>query len=155
NDYNTTTQTSPTYTLTAGALLRTGLAPISFDGLKSGDALYTSMNIGAEVDVQSTAIPTDVVCLGADFVSVSDAGRSTQGITAPVNVTDPSGAAILLVDDSNDTVGRAVTLADGSVTGLSPAAVTWTATPAGRVTGGVGRLILDGGSGDNTFTVLG
>src|SRR5262249_13491953 len=59
---------------------------------------------------------------------------------------------ILIVDDSNDTVGRTVTLVDGSVTGLSPAAVTWTATLPGTVTG-VARLILDGGAGNNTFNV--
>jgi Ca2+-binding RTX toxin-like protein len=153
NDYNTATTTAQTYTLTANALSRTGLAPITFDGMY-GDALYTSVNLGAEVDVQSTAIPTDVVCLGADFVSVSGAGRTTQGINAPVNVTDPSGAAILLVDDSNGTVGRTVTLTNGRVAGLSPADVTWTATPPGQVAGGVGRLILDGGLGDNTFNVF-
>src|SRR5262249_49969131 len=63
-----------------------------------------------------------------------------------------SGATILIVDDSNDTVGRTVTLMDGSVTGLSPATVTWTATLPGTLTG-VARLILDGGAGNNTFNV--
>jgi autotransporter-associated beta strand protein len=153
NDSNTGTTGAQTYTLTAGALNRTGLAPITFDGMVS-DTLYTSVNIPGVVNVQGTAIPTDVVCFGAGFVTVGDASRATEDINGPVNVTDPSGATILLVDDSNDTVGRAVTLSDGSVTGLSPAAVTWTATPPGQVTGGVCRLILDGGSGDNTFNVL-
>jgi len=91
---------------------------------------------------------------GNDSVTVGGAGRTTQAVAGPVNVTNPTGVTILVVDDSNDTFGRTVTLVPGSVSGLSPTPVTWTPDTSSSEPGGVGRLILDGGSGNNIFSIL-
>jgi hypothetical protein len=143
------------YTVTASTLSRTegatAFADVAYQGIASLE--LDGSNQGATYMVAGTAVPTKIVSNGPSYVTVGDAGRTTKAIAAPVNVTNPTGATIVIVDDSYDSVGRSVTLSDGRVTGLSPADVTWTATPPGTFTG-VARLILDGGSGDNTFNVL-
>jgi hypothetical protein len=162
----TNIQSSVSYSVTAQDVNRTaGYGYSTSNGGGGGtsfiDIVYQGIaslelkgsNLGATYDIASTAVPTSVVSNGASYVSIGGAGRATQDIAGPVNVTNPNGATILIVDDSYDTVGRAVTVSNGRVSGLSPADVTWTATPPGSLTG-VGRLILDGGSGDNTFNVL-
>jgi Ca2+-binding RTX toxin-like protein len=62
-----------------------------------------------------------------------------------------AGGDLLVVDDSGDTTGRTATLADGSLTGLAPAPISW--TPTSSSTGGVNQLIFQGGSGGSTYTV--
>jgi Ca2+-binding RTX toxin-like protein len=64
-----------------------------------------------------------------------------------------AGATSLVVDDRGDPTGRAATLSDGMITGLTPAPATIGWTPTSSATGGVTDLTVFGGSGGNTFTV--
>lgn len=107
------------------------------------------------VELASLANPVNVTAsAGANAaVVVGGTGRDMRNILGPVNVTNPNGVTSLYIDDSNDTVGRTATLSDGRLSGLSPADVTWTATPPGTVKGGMANVQLFGGSGNNTFNV--
>src|SRR5262249_54071261 len=60
-----------TYTLTAGAVYRTDMAPVTFDGVIY-DELYTSETAGAVVNVQGTAagVATYVIAGAGDPVTV-------------------------------------------------------------------------------------
>src|SRR5262249_30661624 len=64
------------------------------------------------------------------------------------------GLTGLVLDDSADPVGQTATLfndgTNGKVTGLAPATINYSDGD-----GGVGALVVDGGSGGNTFTVDG
>jgi autotransporter-associated beta strand protein len=163
------------YIVSADTISRTGAQAISYTGiadlflfggsasdmfdvldtnhsLSSATYIYTGVG-GNTVYVDKTTGSLDVIGSGLDAVVVGGTGRNTQNINGPVNVTNPTSATSLLVDDSNDPVGRTVTLNDGDVSGLSPADVTWTATPTGTVKGGMANVQLFGGSGNNTFNV--
>jgi hypothetical protein len=156
--------TPQTATMDTGSVF--GLAPAEIDyGSTALGTLNVYTGTGANtVYIDSTPaavfIPqvgivytqTNIIGGGLDAVVVGGTGRNTQNINGPVDVTNPTSATILFVDDSNDPTGQTVTLTNGDVSGLSPADVTWTASPPGTVTG-IARLILDGGSGDNRFDV--
>ena len=75
-----------------------------------------------------------------------------QHLTGVINVINATGSTALTLDDSQDTTGQTATLTDngtsGSVTGLSPALITYTDAD-------ISSLTVDGGSGGNTFTVHG
>jgi hypothetical protein len=61
------------------------------------------------------------------------------------------GATSLYISDSSDQIGRTVTMGDGSITGLGSGGISW--TPTSSLTGGVISVVVDGGSGGNTFNV--
>jgi hypothetical protein len=90
---------------------------------------------------------------GTESVHVGNGG-SMQGILGWVDVYNSSslGYSNLYLDDSSDTTGRTVNMYGGSISGLAPAAIYWTATSS--YTGGVQSLEVDGGSGGNTFNVF-
>src|SRR5205823_2753512 len=96
--------------------------------------------------LKTTAPVTINAGSGTNSVSIGLAG-SLAGINGAVAVADPAalGVTTLKVLDFNDTTSRNVTLGTGSLTGLSPAAITW----------GVGIVSLEvrGGNAGNTFTV--
>jgi hypothetical protein len=80
----------------------------------------------------------------------STLGGNVQGIAGPVSVQG-AGGDLLVVDDSGDITGRTATLANGSLTGLAPAPISW--TPTSSATGGVNQLVFQGGSGGSTYNV--
>ena len=166
-----------TYTDTAGAAWGsiTGLAPgsinyrlsdtatgIVIDSGSSGDnytitggASFQSLNIngGAGNDTFNVLATSAPVAIdgegGSDQVTI---GNGTLGsINGQVSVADTGGSAHLLVEDFLDTVGRTVTLGDGSLTGLAGSSITWTPTATGS--GGVSYLSVLGGQGSNTWNV--
>jgi hypothetical protein len=119
----------------------------------------TTLNTGTggdTVNVSGTTGALNVVNpAGQDSVFVGGngsalGGGNVQGITGAVSVSG-AGATDLVVDDGGDTTGRTATLSDGAITGLAPAAISW--TPTVLLSGGVTRLRVFGGSGGNTFTV--
>ena len=80
-------------------------------------------------------------------------GGSLAGIKGAVHVSDAAGASYLYIDDGGDTAGRSATMNDGSLTWTSYAApIYW--TPTSTTTGGVYDLTIQGGSGNNTWTIL-
>ena len=92
-----------------------------------------------------------------DIGSILYSGQpgSVANINGSVHVfnSGSSGFSSLEVDDSGDTNNQTANLYDGSITGLAPAAIDWTANSP--TAGGVGLLGVFGGSGANTFNVFG
>jgi hypothetical protein len=153
----------------------TGLAPasinyrladtasgITIDGGSAGDiftvtggASFQTLNLngGAGNDtfnVQDTFATVNIDGGGGqDQVNVGNG--TVSGISGPVNVTDTGGSAYLLVEDYADSTARTVSVSDGSLSGLAPAAISWTPTATG--TGGVNYLHILGGQGSDTWNV--
>jgi hypothetical protein len=122
-------------------------------------AFITSIAIDTDdladfVRVASTAVPTTVTTAGAgsDTVTIGDAG-SVQGITAAVTVMNPDSLSTLVVDDSADPTGRAVTMSEAAITGLAPAAINYNANEIGNTDPTLPGLTVNGGTGADTFTV--
>jgi hypothetical protein len=92
---------------------------------------------------------------GLDKVNLG-AGGSVQGLLSGADIDNTLGFTALTVDDSNDTVGRNVTMdvfADGGaqIVGLDPSG----GGPFGifYVVKDVSSVTVNGGSGGNTFTI--
>jgi hypothetical protein len=86
---------------------------------------------------------------GADTVVIGRQGPATSGgtvgaINSFVEVGGV-GTVALIIDDSADTVGRSAVLSDNSLVGLAQAPIYYL--------GNVASLTIDGGGGDDTFTV--
>jgi hypothetical protein len=120
-------------------------------GLSTGTGNDT-VNVEATTGSLSVDNPggQDSVYVGSNGSAL---GGNVQGITGGMTVYG-AGATTLTVDDSGDTTGRTVTLANapfGWITGLAPATINW--IPTSSASGGVTGLNVYGGSGGNTFTV--
>lgn len=90
-----------------------------------------------------------------DTVTIGSHG-SLANIAGTVNVANTSGKTQLVMDDHNDTVGRSVGVSNNAVTFSNmPGHVSYTgASPNSKgVMLGVTSLVVDGGSGSNTFYV--
>jgi hypothetical protein len=155
-----------TYTLTAGStpnsgeVSRTGIAPITFDGLIL-DELFASENTSAVVNVQSNAANMDTIIASepGDQVNVGSLapalGGTMANVLGTVEVTGP-GPATLTVDDSGDNSARTVTTGQVSgnpnlysITGLSQGTIEYTS-------GSVQSLTIDAPSTpQNGITVNG
>jgi hypothetical protein len=84
---------------------------------------------------------------GRDVVNVGNAVNGVQGIQGPLAISNPHGSTSLTVNDAADSTARIVTLSGkGNISGLAPAAVTYTPND-------LSDLTIFGGSGGNTFTV--
>ncbi len=147
------------YTLTADALTRSGIAPITFDPMVEL-ILYASAGAGAdEVNVRSVAagmFEPIVLGTGSTLIMGSLAprrrGGSLAGILGPVRAQSYGGqTASVIIDDSGDAVSHPQasfqTDAYGyTLTGLSPATIYFQLDPASSVK-------IRGGTGNDTFTV--
>jgi hypothetical protein len=81
---------------------------------------------------------------GNDTVRLGATGTgSVQNLTGAVAVTNPAATA-LTINDSGDTIARAVAVGTTAVTGLAPAQISYTGVPA---------LTIDGGAPSDTFAV--
>jgi hypothetical protein len=110
---------------------------------------------GLSAFIDDTAGPVNVVGAGAlDSVNIGTQNETLANIGGPINVTDPTGAALLGLDDSLDAANtmKTVTLTDGSVTGLAPYPITWT-PDEGTGHGGVISLTVAGGKPGNVWNV--
>ena len=146
------TSSSETYTLTAGGLIRTGAAPISFDAIRtlrirggSGNNTFAVLNTAASpyplattlytgsgtdmVNVLATTGPLNVISGGPTTANVGNGLNGVQDITGALTVTNPPSFTQLNLNDSADTVGRNVTLSlnpltgFGTIAGLAPALI--------------------------------
>jgi hypothetical protein len=121
----------------------------------SGLTLPVNLNTGTGVDstfVQNVAAGSSLAVHGqdgSDGVAISNAG-SVQGLHGPVSVDNIFSFTNLVIDDSNDTTARTVSLSsDGTtdtISGLAPSDITAKATDLAHFT-------LDGGNGGNTLTL--
>jgi hypothetical protein len=146
-----------TYTLTAGAVNRTGIAPITFDGMIYGE-LYTSEFVRAVVNVQGTApnVTTYVIAGAGDPVNVGTSIPGQGGNLANIQgtlVIDSGYAGQIpnvVIDDSGDTSAHPqVALSPASpyyqLSGLTSVPILFGLDPATPVS-------ILGGSGAGTLT---
>ena len=115
------------------------------------------INAGAGADTINIQATAKTVAIdgqgGFHTVSLGKSGN-TQAILGAVTVANTGGQFRLRLDDSADLTARSVTLAVnsttgfGSVSGLTPGAITYKASE-------LQELDVKGGSGGNTFTVAG
>jgi hypothetical protein len=136
---------------------------VNGDGVSSSDSTYLLSSSGSStslfsynsVYVYDTSSPLTLDGGAEEQVVTVGASGSAQAITGSVNVINSASAGYsdLYVYDSNDTTGRTVTMTDGSLTGLAPAAITLTASATG--TGGVIYLDVIGSGGGSTYTLRG
>ena len=160
-DFNTTPAFSYASTLKVASLHVLG-GPLSEFGVTGtpGSAVTTldTGTAGSFVYVAATGAGTlDINCQGSsDSVTLGQGGppiAGMQDLFGTINVTnvlDNAGSIDLTLDDSADTTGQTATLDDngttGSVTGLSPALITYTDAD-------INSLTINGGEGFNVFNV--
>jgi Ca2+-binding RTX toxin-like protein len=109
---------------------------------------------GDLVDVRSTAATTPVVIENplapsssvTDTVTIGNAG-STQAILGAVDVGNQAAFTRLVIDDSADPTPRAIGIADGTITGIAPATVSYS------LMNEIQRVTVNGGSGGNRFNI--
>src|SRR5262249_52925167 len=113
---------------------------------------WTSLNTGPEGDAGIVNATTGSLYVynsgGQDYTYVGS--DTTDSINGPVNVSG-AGATNLSVTDNGPASPHTVVLDDGLLTGLTPAAVSW--TPSAAPTGGVTQLVVGGSQGDRTYTI--
>jgi hypothetical protein len=129
---------------------------------EAGDSTTLETQRGSDqIDVGATSGPlaissgygsTPTVRVG----STLDAGGTLQYISGPINISNPSGKTDLALEDGSDTGdgqghGRTVAVTPTSVTGMSPAPITFSSALGGGVT----ELDLRGGNFNNTFDIQG
>lgn len=138
-------------------------SPISITGGSAGNIFTISGGADNQTIELNSGVGDDTVNVAYDLapLNIDGGGGRDQidigsgaaaGINGAIHVADTGGAASVLVDDHLDTVGETVTVNDGSLTGLSPAAITWTATATGS--GGVTGLHVLGGQGSDAWNVV-
>jgi hypothetical protein len=154
-----------TYTFTVGQVIRTGMAPITYDGLVEVN-LYTGMAGGNTVNVQSIAANVDLnLAVGSgDTVYLGEPlndGSNTAMLAdiagmVEVNASN-NGAPTVIVDNSADTTAHEVTTGQDAyglyLDGLASGQLYFNVNPATQVQ-------VNPGSGDVTgldafFALLG
>jgi hypothetical protein len=164
--------TAQTYTMTAGQMVASGFAPVTYDGRFYGVGLETAVVGGSKVNVLSTApaaaigIGTVVDANAGDVVTVGSqapnlggslAGLAASGILS-IHTLYPSSAASVILDDSADTqTGKQVTFQTDvssvwEVDGLAPQVIELTLSTGSKVQV-VGGSPAAGQTGSNTYNV--
>jgi hypothetical protein len=141
---------SQTFTLDSHSITRTGAGLIQYN---LQDSVTVQTGFGAPtVNVLSTSTP---VMLTGDSpnttVNIGNAG-TVQQILGPLTINNPPSHSIVNVDDSADTTTRTVsldtvTMLHGRITGLAPAAITYTYFDTNNIT-------IQTGTGGATVNVL-
>jgi len=140
-------------------------SPLTVDGGSGGNTFIvnnttsfvtTDLNTGTGADtVNVFATGTNTLNIdgqaGADTVTLGGlAGVGMQDLNGTINVTNDTGLTNLILDDSQDTTGRNPTFSNNgtttTVTGLSPATITYTNAE-------INTLTVKYGSGLNGMTV--
>jgi Ca2+-binding RTX toxin-like protein len=157
--YDASNTAPGTYTLTSGALNRTGMAPITYDHVVQ-DTLYTSSRASAAVNLQSNAAistiivagPGDLVTLGSPTPPVGNALANIQG-NVILSSYGSGQLPSIAIDGSGDSTAHTQAVLSPApapdnfqLTGLAPAQIIFGLDPTTPV-----RIL--GGSGNDTFTV--
>lgn len=129
-----------TGSLTATQVLL-GNANVSYTGLA---AVNLTLAASTTFSVASTAGGVNNSISGSGgTVTVGSAGYLTSGVAGPVSISG-GNVTDVVVDDSGDGTGRTVTVTSSTVTGLSPAAISYA---------GAKTLVVRTGSGGDVVTV--
>src|SRR5260370_12192896 len=103
--------------------------------------------MGNNVFVYNTNVPFSMESARgflSDSIFVGNFADGVKGIKATVDLTKASSIFDLGIGDATDTVGQTASITANSVTGLAPAPILFNH---------LGELYVEGGSGNNTFTV--
>ena len=96
--------------------------------------IETSPGGSSNVDVEDTAsnTTTTVYSFGSDNIQVGDNSGNGQNIQGPVGLVTEPGYQVhsITINDYADTATRSVTITDSSITGLMPAAITYSGSIA-------------------------
>jgi hypothetical protein len=157
-----------TYTMTAGQMIDTGFAPVTYDGNLYGVGLETSVLGGSKVNVLSTAAvgyATGVNVNVGDTVTVGsqapNLGGNLAGLAAigrlSIQSIYPKSAASVILDDETDTqVGKQVTFSTVSsvweINGLAPQLIALTLS-AGSNVQVLGSSPAAGLAGSNAYAI--
>jgi hypothetical protein len=145
HDWNDATGRTVTYTSTSVS----GLAPADIDWTRPDvSAITLYAGTGADsINVTSTWSPLTIHgTSGSDVVNIGSAG-STTFIEGVVAIDNAGSFTHITIDDSADFTARVVTLADSGISGLTPAAINWSAADTSAVS-----LIM--GTAADTVNVL-
>jgi hypothetical protein len=82
---------------------------------------------------------------GSNTITVGNAG-TVQNVQGPLSLNNTGGTISVRLDDSNDPTGRIATVTAGSISGLSPGAIS---------VNSLSSLRIDEGTGSNTLTIAG
>jgi Ca2+-binding RTX toxin-like protein len=127
----------------------------TFTVQNTGSGTSTTLNSGTggdTVNVRATTGPLNIEGnAGSDAVNIGSASGTLLGITGPVSVANSSGTTALTVNDSGETSARTATITDGSITGLAPAAISY--TPSNGSGAQITALTVNGGNANDTVNV--
>jgi hypothetical protein len=142
--------------LTSSAITLANLSSLRVDGGTGGNTfnvsgtasgVTTTLNTGTGNDTVNVHATTGGLLVngqdGADTANLGNAG-SAQSIQGAVSINNAGSFTSVTVDDSADTTGRTVAVGVSAITGLTPATVNYSDT---------NHLVLDGGTGSNTFNI--
>jgi hypothetical protein len=174
NVNDTTNANTQTFTLTDTTVQRQGSALITFGhninfvtiNGGSGNNTYnvvntepqylSTINTGSGHDTVNVQRTTGTLNIngqgggGNDVVNLGNA-NSITGITGTVNIANPPSYFHVNVNDASDSSSHPnVVLSPGGLTGLAPAAINFSTTP-----NCVNTLTINGGNGNNTYTITG
>ena len=128
-----------------------GLSPASITPDGKLKSLQIEGGTGSDtfnVEDTQAGYETEIDTFGSGVVDVSDS-FGIQDIVGPLYLDNRSSTAkpSLVVNDTADTSGRTASLSAGSITGLTPAAISYA--------GAMSSLLVEGGTGSDTFNVAG
>ena len=136
-------------------LLGSGVTDITIIGTPSGTTTTLTLGPGNDtVNIQATEGPLVVVTgAGSDTINISSDAPANQGtlagIQGEVTIDAAQGAATLNVSDAGDALPSDVLITATSITGLSPAPITYI-TSGGSFSGGIN---ISAGSGGNVVLI--
>jgi hypothetical protein len=102
----------------------------------------------------TTGTLIDYNSAGQDSTSIGSGGAALNGTLANINGlvnVQGKGSTALYLGDGGDTNSLNVTMDDGSISGLAPAPIYWSASPA--ATGGVTLLSIVGSAAGSTYNI--
>ena len=105
------------------------------------DVMATPAGVSTSVNAQNAGNFSN----GPDEITVGNNG-SVQQIMGPLSLADDLWFDDITIDDSADTIGRTFTYAQGSITGLAPAVISYNESDIFTIT-------VNAGSGGNAITV--
>jgi hypothetical protein len=129
-----------------------GVGPFDINIVRYGALQVLAFGAGSNpattVNVKGTSAVGVTSVSGAAIVSVGGA-TGVQGIRAQLSVSNPLRRTALIINDAGDPSPRTdVQLDSASLTGLSPAPITW-------VPNDLSSLTISGNNLGNTFTIVG
>jgi hypothetical protein len=136
-----------TYSVTSSTVTRTGAAPISYTSVSS---LTLDGGKGGDIyNIESTSASTPVTVAGEagnDTFNVSPTARSLGTIQGNLTILDFGGNNNLVLDDQANAAGTTYSLTSSTVTRAGAAPISYSS---------MNSLVLNGGSGNDTYSVNG